>query len=692
MSINSVKVSANFKKMATKAIFSILLFTLLYLFLIAMAIGLTLICGYLGAILILGGHSIILILGAALICFGFLILAFLIKFIFTVNKIDRNHLTELTRKEQPKLFEFITEIAKETNTNFPKKIYLSTEVNASVFYDSSFWSMFLPIKKNLQIGLGLVNTISITEFKAILAHEFGHFSQKTMKVGSYVYNVNKVIYNMLYENDSYQKLTDKLSNINGYFSLFVNLALLINKGIQWVLKQAYDVINLNYMALSREMEFHADAVAAKVAGSKPLINSLLRLDLANYSFDTVINYYNNKIPDAIRTKNIYSQQHLVMNFYAQEGRLKIENDLPQVPLSNLSRYNKSKLFIKDQWSSHPSTADRVKELERINKETNNENFSLAITLFNDFESLNSQITDTLFTNVEYKISPSLIDDVDFFKDFTKDYISNSFNNLYNAYYDNKNPIYNIDTDIDEQTIYQDVDASFFFNNDKVDMVYNLIALENDISLLSQLSENDEIKTFDYDGEKYNIKDAQVLIVKLEAEVVTIKNTIAKNDCEILNYFYFIAKKLGREEELLVHYKKLTTVDEQYIQKIQHYIELNNDLTFVSQTTPFSKIIDNFIKIKPKEDRFKEEIAFLLGEEIYQRAITSEMRADFEKYMAKDLEYFWKFTNEYNDKILNILFTALRNYQHILAMGYFYAKKDLLDFQVTLEQQKLEFKS
>ena len=51
-----------------------------------------------------------------------------------------------------KLFSLIEEIVVKVNTDFPKKIYLSTEVNAAVFYDSSFWSMFFPIKKNLLIS------------------------------------------------------------------------------------------------------------------------------------------------------------------------------------------------------------------------------------------------------------------------------------------------------------------------------------------------------------------------------------------------------------------------------------------------------------------------------------------------------------------------------------------------------------
>jgi Zn-dependent protease with chaperone function len=59
--------------------------------------------------------------------------------------------------------------------------------------------MFLPIKKNLQIGIGLMNSLTQDELKAVLAHEFGHFSQKSMKIGSYVYYANQVIHNLYFK-------------------------------------------------------------------------------------------------------------------------------------------------------------------------------------------------------------------------------------------------------------------------------------------------------------------------------------------------------------------------------------------------------------------------------------------------------------------------------------------------------------
>ena len=61
-----------------------------------------------------------------------------------------------------------------------------------MFYDLSLINFFFPTRKNLEIGLGLTNVLTISEFKAVLAHEFGHFAQKSMAVGRWVYTAQQV--------------------------------------------------------------------------------------------------------------------------------------------------------------------------------------------------------------------------------------------------------------------------------------------------------------------------------------------------------------------------------------------------------------------------------------------------------------------------------------------------------------------
>jgi hypothetical protein len=40
--------------------------------------------------------------------------------------------------------------------------------------------MFLPVRKKLEIGVGPVNSINASELKAVIAHEFVHFSKRSM--------------------------------------------------------------------------------------------------------------------------------------------------------------------------------------------------------------------------------------------------------------------------------------------------------------------------------------------------------------------------------------------------------------------------------------------------------------------------------------------------------------------------------
>lgn len=145
---SKVTISPEFKKNTIGAILSILLFIIVYISLLALSVILTLFCGYIGySIMTISFHLKTLLLGIAVIGIGILIFIFLVKFFFKKKTIDNSNLIEITQEEEPDLFLFINDIIKEVKTKFPKKIYVSEDVNASVFYDSTFWSMFLPVKK-----------------------------------------------------------------------------------------------------------------------------------------------------------------------------------------------------------------------------------------------------------------------------------------------------------------------------------------------------------------------------------------------------------------------------------------------------------------------------------------------------------------------------------------------------------------
>lgn len=672
--------------MALKSILSIILFVLTYLVLVGLAVALTFLCGFAGIMLIAFKPMFItLVIGAGLVSMGLLVLIFLFKFIFKKDKIDRSNLIEINRKQDPKLFELIHEIVAEVHTNFPRKIYLSSEVNASVFYASGFWSMFLPIRKNLVIGVGLANSVSVSEFKAILAHEFGHFSQRSMKVGSYVYNVNKIIYNLLFENDSYNELVNRWANIHGYLTIFVLFAFKIVTGIKEILKKVYEIVNINYMSLSREMEFHADEIAANVAGSKPLVSSLLRLSLADHSYNTVLNYYEQKIKESVKTKNLFEQQLFVMNFIAGKSNLPIENNLPQVSSDQLSRFNKSKLIITDQWASHPGTDERIAKLEKLNIETEYPVSLSAASLFYDFEAYQNQLTELLFASVKFNEPPAFLSNEAFSIEFSADYIENSFDKAYNCYYDNKNPPVPDELEIPAYGKIEISKLPELFSNESVDRVYTAVSLENDLEAVKQIATGKYgIKSFDYDGVKYQHAGCNVLINKIEEELRQIKDLIRSNDIAIYNYFLQKAKSCGKEVGLTSKYLYFIEIDKEFDHKNVVCTQMAQATAFIYQKTPHDAILNNLEKLSDLETGFKKEIDLILNSELNKPFITNEMKDNFDKYLSRKWIYF-AIPNYYND-ILDILMKSISDFQIVIAKTYFNAKKELLDYQLSLSQE------
>jgi len=687
MNIPEVTVSPKFKSQVTKTIASIVLFVIAYLILVILAAILTAICVYGGLIVTISMLGIFgIIIGLGIASLGILVFIFLIKFIFSSHKVDRSHLLEITENEEPALFQLIKNTVKSADTDFPKKVYLSADVNASVFYDSSFWSMFFPIKKNLQVGLGLVNSVTESELKAILAHEFGHFSQKSMALGSYVYNMNQVIFNLLFNNQSYDNIVHTWAKASSIFGFFALIAIKIIKGIQWILFQLYRIINKTYLSLSREMEFHADEIAASITGYLPLKNALLRLSLADFSLNHVLTFYDKKIAKGLTSQNVFKEHSFVMNFLAAENDMPIVNQLPEVTVEELSRYNKSKLVIKNQWASHPSTKDRIAKLEFLNYTNDNISNLPANTLFSDITKSQEKLTAKIFEKVEYKKEIKAISLTEFKTEYEAEFLRQSFAKVYNGYYDYKSPG-KLNVDQDHLTD-KNLNCKDLFSDDKVDLIYSAFALHNDLNSINEIKNKSiRISTFDYDGKKYKRKDCEPLINNLCNTLEEINNNIIQNDKHIFSYFSNLEKQKGFPQKLKELYKSFFDFDSEYPALEKIYFQLQNALEFVNYNIPIDTIKDNFSELKPLEKDFKNKIKALMVDKRFENEIKKEIKENFDKYLSKDWIYFG--ATIYYDENLMMLQKTLHCYIYLLENRYFLFKKELLDYQETLLVEEYE---
>ena len=675
-----IQTSAEFKKQTIKAVAAIVLFIVFYLVLLLLALALTLGCLYAGlGLIFVKPMFFTLVIGIGLASLGVMITVFLFKFLFKRNKTDLSNFMEVTREDEPRLFAFIDEIVATTETDFPKKVYLSSEVNASVFYDSGFWSMFFPIKKNLHIGMGLVNSITHDELKAILSHEFGHFSQKSMKVGSYVYNVNQIIYNLLYDNEAYYQNLSKWSNASGYFALFTSIADTIIKGIQWLLQKIYGIVNKSYMALSREMEFHADEVAANVTGYLPLKTSLLRMELADKGFSNVLNFYEGKIENAWVSNNIFKEQQFVMHFLAEKQGIPVVNEFPEVQMEHVVQFNTSKLVIKNQWASHPELEDRITALERLNIVKPNPNNEPANLIFRDAEHTQQLLTDRLFTKVSYTSTPIKQSLEGFQEAFHAFYTKETFHPAFNGYYDNHSPIdfKNVNPERPDATF----DA--LFSNEACSWTKEIVTLKNDLNLVEAIrTKTVDIANYDYEGVKYRAKDAQQTILALRENLFALEKKIEEHDRAIYAYFFHKAQdqyKLHNYREVCDRYVAFDAV---FDTNFELRNTLAEQLAFTRVETPYDAIYMNFKKFHTHETTFKEALQTLLNQLKMVEEVSVELQVKIQTYLSASFTYFDG--QKYKDDELTNFYDMLYYFESFNLRIYFLYKKQWLDYCLEIE--------
>ena len=681
MSVNNVELSSKFKRKTVNAIGGIVAFVVIYIILVTVVVGITATLSYFSFKLLLYNLSFITIaIALASASIGFLILIFLFKFLFSSKKVDRSHLVEITRKDEPELFALIDQVVDEVGSRFPKKIYLSAQVNASVFYDSNFWSMFLPIKKNLNIGLGLVNTVTTEEFKAILCHEFGHFSQKSMKVGSYVYTVNQVIHNLLFENDGFERFVISLSNVGNIFAIAVAISIQVINGIQWILRKMYEVVNTSYMGLSREMEFHADDIAGSITGSAALRDSLLRMNLADFALNSVLSYYETKIVENLKSQNVFKEQTFVMTKRAELDNIQIENGLPHVTIEAHNKFNKSKLKLEDQWASHPSLEDRIENLNKFDGKKSSKNDELATILFKNIEKVEIAFTEMLFDSVEFKGEVQLNSLDNFRKDFDAIIEQNSFPVIFNGYYDDYNTqkieLYKL-TECKTH-----ISPELCFGEEMIEKIYIRNSLEQDVLILQQIKDKViKVRTFDYDGIKYKRKSSADLLTKIQAELQQVTEELLINDQTIFQCFLEIEEQTPNKEKLVDYYTQCFDYNAQYEEKVKLLSEISASLDFIHYQHSTEDVKVYFRTVAGFEAKLKNSISTLISDKIYGDDLKPEMVENFEKYLSKNWSYFGITTYYTNN--LEVLYKAINDYGFLIGRKYFLLKKQMLSYQANL---------
>ncbi len=500
--------------------------------------------------------------------FGILFI-YLVKNLFKFERAQKDFLIEIFEDEHPKLFEFITNVCDETGAPVPKHVYVDYRVNAAAIPDTtSIFHLLLPTGKSLLIGLGLVNSVNLTEFKAMLAHEFGHFSQKGMKIGTYVYSVRKILYQVVYGEDWFDRL------IVGWSQMDPRIAFpaYIVRAVLWILKKIlglmWYVVDFFDLALSRQMEFNADLVAVSVTGSDAPIHLLYRCYFADACFNQAVNDLRVAMDHHLYTSDLFYHQSAssrILRTKKKEPRLGEPPDLPADSHDITDVFEENDDKVAEMWSTHPSGYDREANAKANYIRTRFDERSPWL-LFDNVEELRERVTYK-FYRFYFKIPKDVIladpEEVQGFID--DEHADRTYDTKYQGLYDNRNLVLKNIADMAKEGSKQPWSITELGNTHatlynaevkhRSQLYYKRIEELNLLTAVHNGWHKPKDGELEFRGESYEPEDAKRLLKKVDKELEKDHRWLENHDRQVFMTYFQMGLHINQEvaEELYRRY-------------------------------------------------------------------------------------------------------------------------------------------
>jgi Zn-dependent protease with chaperone function len=152
----------------------------------------------------------------------------------------------------PQLWDAVVQLAATVGTRPPEEIRMVPEVNAAVTENTKLLGLVAG-RRILYLGVPLVQALSMSQLRSVLAHELGHYSKSHTRLGALAHRGRMVIIQTLQQTGS------------GLFG--------------WVLRQYAKLYVLVEQAVSRQQEYEADRFSVRVAGRGAAASALRELPI-----------------------------------------------------------------------------------------------------------------------------------------------------------------------------------------------------------------------------------------------------------------------------------------------------------------------------------------------------------------------------------------------------------------------------
>ncbi len=260
--------------------------------------------------------------------------------------------------DQPRLFAAIREVAGAVRQDMPREVYLVRDVNAWVTERGGV--MGFGARRVMGLGLPLMQALSGSELRAVLAHEFGHYDGGDTKLGPWVYKTRAAIVRTL------QGLGQHHSGLlQAPFVWYGNMFLRTTH------------------AISRRQEYNADALASRAVGSRPLAEGLQKISGAAAAFAV---YWGSEVVPVLGSG---FRPPLAAGFRGFVSSERIARGMAEQVRSELEK------AASNPYDTHPSLAERIEAVAKLPAGPDVPGDTPAIYLLDDVDGLERGLLEAM---------------------------------------------------------------------------------------------------------------------------------------------------------------------------------------------------------------------------------------------------------------------------------------------------------
>ena len=166
---------------------------------------------------------------------------------------------KLSRRQVPHLFALVDELTTKLQAPKFHNILLNQEFNAAV-YQVPRLGIFGWQENYLLLGLPLMQSLSVEEFKAVVAHELGHLSGNHSRFGGWIYRIRK----------TWMQIYERLNQSQEH-----GTSILFNRFLNWY----WPSFNSYSFVLARMNEYEADRCSAELVGANNTAKALMNIEV-----------------------------------------------------------------------------------------------------------------------------------------------------------------------------------------------------------------------------------------------------------------------------------------------------------------------------------------------------------------------------------------------------------------------------